>query len=88
MGIAPQKVLAPGEGESITKWAKREAYRRQKTASDTCSNAAEAKRAITTESAEGKRPVLRPSERRYRALQKWAKRACFWSSPKIMATRW
>ena len=77
-GIEPQKVLAPDEGESITKWAKREAkYRRQKMASDTRSKAAEAKRAMTTESAEGKLPVLRPSERRYQMLQKWAKKGLF-----------
>ena len=81
-GIEPQKVLAPDEGESITNWAKREAkYRRQKTASDTRSKVPEAKRSMTSESADGKLPVRRPSERRYRMLQKWAKKGVFLVEP-------
>ncbi len=77
------KVLAPDEGEAITKWAKREAkYRRQKTASDTRSKVPEAKRSMTTESAEGKLPVRRPSERRYRMLQIWVKKGVFLIEPK------
>jgi len=64
------KVLARHEGESITNWRKREsAYRRQKTASDTRSKVPEAKRSITTESAERELSVVRPSERHYRTLQ-------------------
>jgi len=83
MGIEPQKVLAPDEGESITKWAKREAkYRKEDKASDTRFEVSKAKRLITTESAEGKLPVVRPSERRYRALQKWAKKGVFLVEPK------
>jgi len=81
-GIAPQKVLAPDEGESITKWAKREAkYRRQKTASDTCSTVPEAKRSMKSEWTDGELLVLRPSERRYRTLQKWAKKGLFLVDP-------
>jgi hypothetical protein len=72
------KVLAPDEGESITNWAKSEAaYRKRKTASDTRSKVPEAKRSMTTESAEGKLLVRRPSERRYRMLQIWAKKGVF-----------
>jgi len=72
------------EGESITNWTKREAkYRRQKTASErTRSQVPEAKRAITSESAEWELPVRRPSERRYRMLQKWAKKGVFVVEPK------
>ena len=83
-GIEPQKVLAPEQGESITNWAKREAkYRRQKkTASDTRSKVPEGKRSITSESAEGKLSVVHPSERRYRMLQKWAKKGVFLVEPK------
>ena len=81
-GIEPQKVLAPDERESITKWAKREAkYRRQKMASDTRSTVPEAKRSITSESAEGKLPVRRPSEQRYRTLQIWAKKGVLLVEP-------
>ena len=59
-------------------WAKREAkYRRQKTASDTLSKVPEAKRTMTAKSAEGKLPGLGPSERRYKMLQKWAKKGVF-----------
>ncbi len=81
-GIEPQKVLTPNEGESITNWAKREAqYRRQKTASDTRSKVPEAKRSITSESADGKLPVRRPSEPRYRMLQIWAKKGVLLVEP-------
>jgi hypothetical protein len=74
-GIEPQKVLAPEQRESITKWAKREAqYRRQKTASDTRPKVPEAKSSMNSESAEGELPVRRPSDQRYRMLQKWAKK--------------
>ena len=77
------KVLTPDEGESITNWAKREAkYRRQKTASDTRSKVPEAKRSMTSEWAEGELPVVRPSERRYRTLQKWAKKGVFLVEPR------
>lgn len=79
MGIEPQKVLTPEEGESITKWAKREAkYRRQKTRSSTRSKVPEAERSTKSK---GKLPVLRPSERRYRALQKWAKKGVILVEP-------
>ena len=82
-GIEPQKVLAPDEGESVTKWAKREAkYRRQKTASDTRSKVPEGKRAMKSEWADGELPVRRPSERRYRMLQIWAKKGVFLVEPK------
>ena len=81
--IQPQKVLAPDEGESVTKWAKREAkYRRSEKASNAPPNAAEVKRSITSESAEGTLSVVRPSERRYRTLQKWAKKGVFLIEPK------
>ena len=82
-GIEPQKVLAPDEGESLTKWAKREAkYRRQKTASDTRSKVPAGKRAKTSESTGWKLPVVRPSERRYRMLQIWANKGVFLIEPK------
>ncbi len=82
-GIEPQKVLTPDEGESITKWAKREAqYRRQSTASDTRSEVLEGKRAMKPEPAIGKLPVRCPSERGYRMLQKWAKKGVFLVGPK------
>src|ERR1019366_821352 len=82
-GIEPQKVLAPEDGESITKWAKREAqYRRKKTATDTRHEVPEAKRAMKSESAEGELPVRRPSDQRYRMLQKWAKNGVFLVEPK------
>ena len=82
-GIEPQKVLAPDEGESVTKWAKREAkYRRQKTASDTRSKVPEGKRAMKSEWTDGELPVMRPSERRYRMLQIWAKNGVFLVEPK------
>jgi hypothetical protein len=82
-GIEPQKVLAPEDGESITTWAKREAkYRKQKAASGTRSKVPEAKRSMTTESAEGELSLVRPSERCYRALQKWAKKGVFLVEPK------
>ena len=81
-GIAPQRVLTPDDGESITNWAKREAnYRRQKTASDTRSKVPKAKRSTTAESAAGEPPVLHPSERRYGMLQKWAKKGVFLVEP-------
>ena len=82
-GIEPQKVLAPEQGESITNWAKREAkYRRQKTASDTRSKVPEGKRAMKSEWTDGELPVRRPSERRYRMLQKWAKKGVLLVEPK------
>ena len=82
-GIEPQKVLALDEGESVTKWAKREAkYRRQKTASDTRSKVPEGKRAMKSEWTDGELPVRRPSERRYRTLQEWAKKGVFLVEPK------
>jgi hypothetical protein len=82
-GIEPQKVLAPEDGESITKWAKREAqYRRKKTATDTRHEVPEAKRAMNSEATEGELPVRRPSERRYRMLQVWAKKGVFLVEPK------
>ena len=82
-GIEPQKVLAPDEGESITKWAKREAkYRRQKTASDTRSKVPEGKRAMKSEWTDGQLPVRRPSEGRYQMLQIWAKKGVFLVEPK------
>jgi hypothetical protein len=81
-GIEPQKVLTPEEGESITNWVKREAqYRRKKTAPDTRHEVPEAKRSMTTESAEGELPVRHPSERRYRMLQKWAKKGVLLVEP-------
>jgi len=62
MGIEPQKVLAPDEGESITNWAKREAkYRRQKMASVPRSKVPQGKRSMTTESTDGKLAALRTS---------------------------
>ena len=82
-GIEPQKVLAPEQGESITNWAKREAkYRRQKTASGTRSKGPEAKRSMKSEWTDGKLPVMRPCGRRYRALQKWAKKGVCLVEPK------
>jgi hypothetical protein len=82
-GITPQKVLAPEQGESITEWAKREAqYRRKKTAPDTRPKVPEAKRAMNSEATEGELPVRRPSERRYRMLQVWAKKGVFLVEPK------
>ena len=82
-GIGPQKVLAPEQGESVTIWAKREAkYRRQETASNAPPKATEAKRSITSESAEGKLSVVHPSERRYRMLQKWARKGVLLAAPK------
>ena len=76
-------MLAPEQGESITTWAKREAqFRRQKTASDTPHEEPKSKRSMKSESAEGELPVRRPSERRYRALQKWAKKGVFLVEPK------
>jgi hypothetical protein len=81
-GIEPQKVLTPEPGESITSWAKREAkYRRQKAASNTCPKVAEARRSLTTESAEGKLSVMRSSERPYQMLQKWAKKGVLLVEP-------
>ena len=81
-GIEPQKVLTPDEGETITSWAKREAkYRRQKTASDARSTVPETKRSMNVGMAEAELPVLRPSERRYRTLQKWAKKGVFLVDP-------
>src|ERR1019366_10300050 len=69
--------------ESITKWAKHEAqYRKVDKASNTRPKVPEAKRSMTTESAEGELPVRRPSERRYRMLQKWAKKGVFLVEPK------
>jgi len=59
-GIEPQKVLAPEDGESITKWAKREAkYRKPKKAPDTRHEVPEAKRAMNSEATEGELPVRR-----------------------------
>ena len=88
-GIEPQKVLAPDEGELITKWAKREAkYRRQKTASDTCSKVPEAKRSMTSEWTEGKLPVGVRLNGAIGCYRYGPRRACFWSSPKIMDARW
>jgi hypothetical protein len=82
-GIEPQKVLAPEDGESITTWAKREAkYRKPKKAPDTRHEVPEAKRAMNSEATEGELPVRRPSERRYRMLQKWAKKGVFLVEPK------
>src|SRR5450759_5478482 len=82
-GITPQKVLAPEQGESITTWAKREAkYRRKKTAPDTRPKVPEAKRAMNSEATEGELPVRRPSDRRYRMLQKWAKKGVLLVEPK------
>ena len=82
-GIEPQKILAPGEGESITNWAKREAkYRGAKTASDTRSTGLEAKRSMKSEWTDGELPVRRPSERRYQMLQKWPKNGVFLVEPK------
>ena len=82
-GIEPQKVLTPEQVESVTKWAKRQAqYRKQKTASDTRSKVPEGKRAMKSEWSDGKLSVVHPSERRYRTLQKWAKRGVFLVAPK------
>ena len=83
-GIEPQKVLTPDEGESITKWAKREAkYRREKTASDTRSKVPEAKRVNERRNWPKENfPCCAPSERRYRMLQKWAKKGVFLVEPK------
>jgi hypothetical protein len=82
-GITPQKVLAPEQGESITTWAKREAkYRRKKTAPDTRPKVPEAKRAMNSEATEGELPVRRPSDQRYRMLQKWAKKGVLLVEPK------
>jgi hypothetical protein len=71
------------QGESITKWAKREAqYRRKKTAPDTRHEVPEAKRAMNSEATEGELPVMRPSDQRYRMLQKWAKKGVLLVEPK------
>jgi len=43
----------------------------------------QAKRAMTTESAERELSVVRPSERRYCTLQKWAKKGVFLVEPKV-----
>ena len=81
-GIEPQKVLTPDEGESITNWAKREAqFRRQKTASDTPPKCRRPSASMKSKSAEGELPVRRPSERRYRMLQRWAKNGVFLVDP-------
>ena len=82
-GIEPQKVLAPDEGETITSWAKREAkYRKVDKASNARPKTAEAKRSTTSEWDAGIFSVLRPSERRYRVLQKWAKKGVLLVEPK------
>jgi hypothetical protein len=81
-GIAPQKVLKPDEGQSITNWAKREAnYRRLGKAFNTRSKVAVAKRSITSEWTDAKLPVFRPSEQRYRFLKKCARKGVFLVKP-------
>jgi hypothetical protein len=81
-GIEPQKDLAPEQGESITKWAKREAkYRRPKTPSDTPPKVTEPKRSKKSEWTDRKFPVLRPSEKRFRFLKKCARTGVFLVEP-------
>jgi hypothetical protein len=71
-GIEPQKVLTPEAGESITKWAKREAkYRRPEKALHAHPHKAEAGNSTTSESAEQELPVMPSSQVPYRVLQKW-----------------
>jgi hypothetical protein len=82
-GIEPQKVLAPEAGESITKWAKREAiYRRPEKALHAHPHRAEAGNSTTSESAEQELPVMPSSQVLYRVLQKWTKKGLFLVDPK------
>jgi hypothetical protein len=81
-GIEPQKVLAPEKGESITKWAKREAqYRRKKTASNTPHQEPKPKRSMKSEWVDGNLPVLRPSEKRFHFLKNCARKGVFLVNP-------
>ena len=101
-GIEPQKVLTPEQGESITKWARREAkYRNPKATSNTRPKVTESKRSIKStyrkpdtppivpkskpskksKWTDGKLPILRPSEKRYRFLKNWTRKGVFLVEP-------
>lgn len=73
--MAPQQITKPEKGESITKWADREAeYRKPKKALHARPEPAKAGSLTTSELAEWELPVIRPSKLRYRLLQIWARK--------------
>ena len=79
--MEPQQITKPEKGESITKWADREAeYHKPKKALHARRETAKAGSSL--ESAKRELPVIRPSEQRYCLLKKWTKRGLFVVDPK------
>ena len=76
--MEPQQIKKPEKGESITKWANREAeYRKPRKAVRARPDTAEAGRSTTSESAKRELPVIRPLEQRYCFLEKWTRKGLF-----------